>query len=79
MNLIGLLLAALIVCYLGFTGFKSYFKVTPAPQVTNQIKEIAPAQNIDTSSYQSTLSSIRSQLQDSSQKEAERAKELEGL
>ena len=78
MNLLGLLGAALIVCFLAFVGFKSYFRVS-APQISAQLKEAAPEQNINTSSYGSVLNDSKSQLKGTSQQEADRVQEMEGL
>ena len=78
MSLLGILGAALIICYLAFMGFKVYFKGPELP-ISPQAKEAAQEQKINTSSYQSTLKDIRSQIDAASQKDADRVKELENL
>ena len=66
MGLIGLLAAALIICFMAFVSFKTYFKT---------VKE----HPIDTTTYQSTVTSMRSQLKAASQAEVDRAQEMEGM
>lgn len=80
MSFIGLLAAALIVCFLAFFGFKSYFggpQSQPSQEVRSQAKEAAPS--IDTSSYGSTLNDIKKQLGVTAQKEIDRVHEMEGM
>lgn len=72
MGYLGLLAAALIVCFLAFFGFRSYFG-GPQPQA----KQAAPS--IDTSSYGSTLNDIKKQLGTTAQKEIDRVSEMEGM
>ena len=78
MGYIGLFAAALIICLLAFTNFKSYFK-TSESKIANQVAEVAPGQSIDTSSYQSTLGDIKAQLKISTQQEIDRASGLEEM
>ncbi|MDD5575186.1 MAG: hypothetical protein PHH75_08440 [Candidatus Omnitrophica bacterium] len=78
MGLIGLIVAAMIVCLLAFAGFRAYV-APPKPQAGNQITEVAPAQAqaFDTSNPSTSLDSIRKQLDSAAQREMERAQEME--
>jgi len=79
MGLFGLIVAAMIVCLLAFAGFRAY--VAPQkPQAGNQVVEsVAPAQaqGLDTSNPSSSLESIKRQLDRATQKEMERAQDME--
>ncbi|MDD5538926.1 MAG: hypothetical protein PHF12_08190 [Candidatus Omnitrophica bacterium] len=78
MGLIGLIVAAMIVCLLAFVGFRAYV-APPKPQVSNQITEAAPAQAqaFDTSNPSTSLDSIKKQLDTAAQKEIGRAQDME--
>ncbi|MFA5315440.1 MAG: hypothetical protein WC409_05840 [Candidatus Omnitrophota bacterium] len=76
MGLIGLIVAAMIVCLLAFVGFRAYV-APPKPQVNNQIAEVAPAQALDTSNPSTSLDNIKKQLDSAAQKEIGRAQDME--
>ena len=78
MGLIGLLAVALIICVLAFTSFKTYF-TAPAPEVKKQVQEVTKEHPIDTTTYQSTVDSMKSQLKAASQAEIDHAQEMEGM
>lgn len=79
MGLFGLIVAAMIVCLLVFAGFRAY--VAPQkPQAGSRIAEPAvpaQAQGFDTSNPSSSLDSIKKQLDSATQKEMERAQDME--
>ncbi len=76
MGLIGLIVAAMIVCLLAFAGFRAH--VAPQkPQAANRITEAAPAQAFDTPSASASLESIKKQLDSVTQKEMERARDMD--
>ncbi len=78
MSYVALLAAALLVVFLAFVSLKSYFK-GPEPGVANRVKEAAGEQSIDTSSYGSVLSDVKSRLNVSVQKEADNMRDIEGM
>ncbi len=76
MGLFGLIVAAMIVCLLAFAGFRAY--VAPQkPQAANRITETAPVQALDTPSASASLESIKKQLDSVTQKEMERARDMD--
>jgi cytochrome c-type biogenesis protein CcmH/NrfG len=79
MGLIGLIVAAMIVCLLAFAGFRAY--VAPQkPQAGNRIAEPAApaqAQGFDASNPSLSLDSIKKQLDGAAQKEMERAQDMD--
>jgi hypothetical protein len=78
MSIPAFLIMVAVFCLAVFMG-TSYFRPSPPTQVKTQLKEVAPDVKIDTTTYRSTLSDIRSQLNASSQMESDRLKEIEGM
>lgn len=79
MGLIGLIVAAVIVCLLAFAGFRAYVppQKPPAGNRTVEPAAPAPAQAFDTSNPSTGLDSIKKQLDHATQKEMERAQDME--
>jgi len=76
LSLLGLLITVAIICILAFTAFKFYFK---KPILDKLSEKFVQEQNINTTSYQSILSSTKDKLQKATQAENEHANEVEGM
>lgn len=76
LSLLGLLAAIMIICILAFSAFKFYFK---KPVLDEPAEKFAQEQNINTTNYQSMLTDTKSKLEDATQREIDRTKEIEGL
>ncbi|MFA6282097.1 MAG: hypothetical protein WCY05_06335 [Candidatus Omnitrophota bacterium] len=76
LSLLGLLITVAIICILAFTAFKFYFK---KPVFDKPSEEFIQEQNINTTNYQSILSSTKDKLKKATQTENEHVNELEGI
>ncbi len=69
-----LLLAAIVVMFLAFAVFKLYFK---QPQINQETQKVVAEQGIDTTSYKSTVESVRSRVEDIQNKHFEELDKIE--
>lgn len=76
LSLLGLFVTIAIICILAFTTFKSYFQ---KPVLDKSTETFIQEQNINTTNYQSILSSTKDKLQKATQTENEHVNELEGM
>ncbi|MFA5271797.1 MAG: hypothetical protein WC412_05610 [Candidatus Omnitrophota bacterium] len=74
LSLLGILVAVAIICVLAFTTFKFYLT---KPVLDKPTEKYIQEQNIDTTNYQSLLSSTKDKLKNAVQTENEHANELE--
>jgi hypothetical protein len=77
MSYIGILIAALMIAAMAFFGWRGYFQ-SPA-EVSKNTQAGLREEEINVSSYQDLLSSVKTQLNASTQSEIDRAKELGNL
>lgn len=76
LSLLGLLVTVAIICILAFTTFKFYFQ---KPVLDEPSEKFIQEQNINTTNYQSILSSTKDKLKSATQTENEHTNELEGM
>jgi len=76
LSLLGLLATVAIICILAFTAFKFYFQ---KPILDQASEKFVQEQNINTTNYQSILSSTKDKLKNATQTENEHATEAEGI
>jgi len=76
LSLLGLLVTIAIICILAFTTFKSYFQ---KPVLDEPSEKFIQEQNINTTNYQSILSSTKDKLRKATQTENEHVNEVEGI
>jgi|GEM_PF-5774930 len=78
MSYAGFLIAVLIACFLVFSNFKTFFKESKNA-VNPPAQGVIGTQETSASTYQSTVKNIHFQLDSASQKEIDRAREMEDL
>lgn len=78
MSLIGLVFAALIVVLMAFSAFKTYFK-EPQQNMTQQLREAAPDQKVEASTYGGILDDARSRVRAAAQRSSDRIEEAQEL
>ncbi|MBI5873705.1 MAG: hypothetical protein HZB36_06140 [Candidatus Omnitrophica bacterium] len=77
MTYIGILIAAAIIAFLAFFGWRGHFQSPTS--VSKNTQAAMEEQGISASSYQGVLSNVRSKLGEATQIESGRLKDLEDL
>lgn len=73
-SLLGLIIAAAIICYLCFVALQSYFK---SPRLEKAIDEVQPTQKSGASSYRSILQNSKIAVDEYNRRIMEQEKQLE--
>ena len=75
MGMIGLLLTAVIICYLAYISFTQYFG-KPSAHMDQPTQQMATDAGIDTSSQQAVLESTKAKIRDVEAMELKREDQL---